>query len=141
MSFLERLFGRTSYPDLSEGHPLRQKLGAWEPQLRELAEQMHAPMEILPADQEAFVFVGKPPKRFNLAWIHDGKIETLKNIEQERHIPAKEMGRLVEDLAEAYSASDDGERYQAEIAGAKVIVNTSDQLEHRVDEILNRVVH
>ncbi|MCF8178823.1 MAG: hypothetical protein K9J74_09980, partial [Sulfuritalea sp.] len=81
MGLLDRWFGSTTnYPPLPQDNEAQARLDEVKSQLEELAHRVPDHLEVVPAEHEAFVFLGKPPKRFGIAWIHDGKVSGLKEL-------------------------------------------------------------
>ena len=74
MRLLDKLFGRKeAYPPLPAGSEVVDKLDEVKAPLEELAHKVSDHLEVVPADHEAFVFLGTPPTHFGIAWIHDGQ--------------------------------------------------------------------
>ena len=107
-------------------------------ELEELSRQVNDRMEIIPGDQRSWVFIGKPPKRFGLAWIEGHEVKNLKSLAEEKKIGADRMTRIVEELREAYIHSDTETRFDTELGGKHVLVAPSPKLEHEVEEIIHR---
>jgi len=111
------------------------------PQLRELAEQVKDPLEVVPAEHAAYVFIGKPPKNFGLAWIHDGKISGLNTLVEEHGLKPLEVEKLVDQLRDAYERNADVSRFCTTVHDRDVVVTPSARLEKEVHEIIDKVVH
>jgi len=111
------------------------------PQLRELAEQVKDPLEVVPAEHAAYVFIGKPPKNFGLAWIHDGKISGLNTLVEEHGLKPLEVEKLVDKLRDAYERNADVSRFCTTVNDRDVVVTPSARLEKEVHEIIDKVVH
>ena len=137
MGMLDRLFGRKpDYPRLPTDSPDRAHLETVRAPLDDLAHRVTDPMEVVAADDEAFVFLGKPPKRFGIAWLHDGKVVGVKEMIAVGHLTEADAGRMIGEIGNAYAAAGDAPRYLTEIGGRQVVVISSDDLEHRVHEIV-----
>jgi hypothetical protein len=53
--------------------------------LEKLAEKTNDPLEIVPTENSAYIFVGKPPKKFGALWIENGdKIVNFRSLADER---------------------------------------------------------
>ena len=94
-----------------------------------------------PGNAEAFVFLGKPPENFGLAWIHDGKITSLNDIVKEHHLSDVKIGELIFRLGEAYQHASESPRYAAEIGGKQMVVIPSKGLEEEVHQIMANTLH
>ncbi len=112
-----------------------------EEQLGELAGRTRDPLEIVPAEHAAYVFIGKPPKSFGLAWIHDGEISGLNTLVEEHGLKPKEMQKVVEALRVAYERNADVSRFCATVQDREMVVTPSAELEHEVHDIIDKVVH
>ncbi|MDH4232766.1 MAG: hypothetical protein OEW04_12150 [Nitrospirota bacterium] len=142
MGILDKLFGGgKEYPALESTNPAASRLNKFQPQLVSLTKQVSDSLEVVPGEDAAYIFVGKPPKAFGIAWIQDGKLHNFKSIAQEKGIPATEFQLLSDELREAYQRSEDAGRYTSTIDGRKILVTPSDSLAHDVKEILEKVVH
>jgi hypothetical protein len=137
MGILDKLFGgEKTYPPLPQDNAVRAKLEAIKPQLEALAESINDHLEVVPADGEAFVFLGKPPKRFGIAWIHDGRVSSLKELATENKLSQMEVGSLVNKLGEAYEHAGQTPRYATALAGKQAVVIPSAGLEQEVRQII-----
>ena len=98
-------------------------------------------LEVVPAEHEAFVFLGKPPLDFGLAWIHDGKVTGLKEFIQEHHLKPGQVEKLLDRLGEAYEHARETPRYAAEFGGKQLVVIPSKELEREVHQIMEGTLH
>jgi hypothetical protein len=119
---------------------LRQKkMEAIRSNLVELTEMISDPLEVIPADDGAYVFIGKPPKKFGIAWIEDGKVKSFKTLIEEHGMTAAQVNGLSDELREVYIRHlDSSEHYHSKIADRDIIVTTSKPFENEVREILSR---
>lgn len=139
MGMLDRLFGsKVDFPPLPAGIAAYAQLERLRPPLEDLAHRVSDPLEVVPAADEAFVFVGKPPSKFGIAWVHDGKVSGLKELVEENHLSPGAAGEMIDRLGEAYRHASESPRYAAEIGGKQVVVIASDELEHEVHEIIGK---
>ena len=69
------LGGKNDYPPLPADNAARTRLKEVEPQLEQLATKVRDHLEVVPGEHEAYVYLGKPPKHFGIAWVHDGKVQ------------------------------------------------------------------
>ncbi|HSH70852.1 MAG TPA: hypothetical protein VK997_13095 [Deferrisomatales bacterium] len=137
MGFFNKMFsGQKDRPPLDAASPAAQRLAAMNSELEELARQANDNLEVVPGAQRSWVFIGKPPKRFGLAWIEGKQVRNLKSFADEKGIAPARMTRIVEEIREAYVASESDPRFDAEVAGKRVLVAPSKRLEQKVDEII-----
>lgn len=137
MGLLDKLLGtQSAYPPLPTGSDVVEQLDEVKAPLEELAHKVHDRLEVVPADHEAFVFLGKPPKNFGIAWIHDGKVTGLKEFAEQHNLSPVEMGKLIVRLGEAYQHASEAPRYSAEFGGKKMVVIPSRGLEQEMHQIM-----
>ncbi len=140
MGFLSDLF--SSKPDLPAIDPkstAAARVAEVEKELDELAGQVNQPLEVVPSEHAAYVFIGKPPKKFGLAWIHDGKVSGLNTLVEEHGLSALEV-EVLADLREAYERNEGVNRFCATLQERDVVVTPSPDLEREVHEIIDQVV-
>lgn len=142
MSLFGNLFSsKPDYPVIDPSSTAALRLTEIENQLGELAGQVKEPLEVVPAEHAAYVFIGKPPKRFGLAWIHDGKISGLNTLVEEHDLKPLEVEKLLDQLRGAYERNADVSRFCTTVQDRDVVVTPSDKLEKEVHEIIDKVVH
>ena len=116
MGMLDKLFGgKNDYPPLPADDDAMTKLDGVKPQLEELANRVHDHLEVVPGEQEAYVYLGKPPKRFGIAWLHDGKVDGLNELVEEYKLSQLQVQELIGALSAAYEHASDAPRYSAEV--------------------------
>ena len=72
MGILSNIFGKQDeYPPLSADSYANTRLEEVADQLKELIAETSERLEVIPSEHAAYVFIGKPPKKFGLAWIHE----------------------------------------------------------------------
>ena len=142
MSLFGNLFSsKPDYPAIDPSSTAAMRIVEVEEQLGELAGRTRDPLEIVPAEHAAYVFIGKPPKKFGLAWIHDGEISGLNTLVEEHGLQPKEMQKVVEELRVAYERNADVSRFCATVQDREMVVTPSAKLEHEVHDIIDKVVH
>lgn len=109
--------------------------------LGQVAEQVKDPLEIIPAEHAACLFMGKPPKRRGLAWIHDGTVSGLNRLVQEHGPEPLQVEKVVDPLRDAYTRNAHVSRFCATLQGRDVVVTPSARLEKEAREIIEKVVH
>lgn len=146
MGFFANLFSHRGqdipdYPPLDASSRTGRKVAEVEHELQELMHDVSGPLEVVPAEHAAYVFIGRPPKKFGLAWIHDGKISGLNTLVKEHGVSPARVEKLVESLRESYMRHQDAQHYAATIDDRKVVVTASESLEHEVDDIIREILH
>jgi len=142
MSLFGNLFSsKPDYPAIDPSSTAALRIAEVKNQLGELAGQVKDPLEVVPAEHAAYVFIGKPPKRFGLAWIHDGKISGLNTLVEEHGLKPLEVERLLDQLRGAYERNADVSRFCTTVQDRDVVVTPSARLEKEVHEIIDQVVH
>jgi len=84
---------------------------------------------------------GKPPKKFGLAWIHEGKVSGLNTLIEEHGVTPAEIEKVLEALREAYEKHQDAQHYTASIDKRNVVVTASESLEREVHSIIDDILH
>jgi len=141
MSLLGNLFSsKPDYPAIDPASTAATRIAEVKPQLGELAGQVKDPLEVVPSEHAAYVFIGKPPKKFGLAWIHDGKISGLNTLVEEHGLKPLEVEKLLDQLRDAYERNADVNRFCTTVQDRDVVVTPSAKLEKEVHEIIDNVV-
>lgn len=143
MGLLDKVLGggQKEYPELPSDHYARSRLSGMEEPLRKLfADIGDEKIELVPAENNAYAFVGNPPKKFGLAWLHDGRVTNLAAIAEERKLNPIKMERIQDELTDAYKKNSDAERYKMELAGHEIVVMPSEKLEAEVQRIVDEIV-
>ena len=140
MGFFDKMFGGApKYPELDSASEAAGRLEAIRGNLEELARGVSDPMEVIPSQAGAFVFIGKPPKKFGIAWIVDNQVKSFKTLMEEHGVSATEVAKVSDELREAYLRHHDTEHFQTTIAERDIVVTPSEPLEHEVREILSQL--
>ena len=129
---------KVNYPELAPDNPAAQQIRAVEAGLKELVGQISDPLEIIPADGQAFVFIGKPPKKFGMAMV-DNKVHSFVAAAREHGIDQNQLQKINEKLRDAYLNFQDAPRYQTNVNGKTVVVTPNEQLAQDVSEITSIV--
>ena len=141
MSLFGNLFSsKPDYPAIDPSSTAASRIAEVKNQLGELAGQVKDPLEVVPAENAAYVFIGKPPKKFGLAWIHDGKISGLNTLVEDHGLKPLEVEKVVDRLRDAYERNADVDRFCATVQDRDVVVTPSAKLEQEVHEIIDKVV-
>ncbi len=140
MSFFNKLFGgeKKSYPALDSATPLAKQLEPFRSGIEGLAKEINDPMEIIPSSDTAYVFLGKPPKAFGIAWIREGKVNNFRTLSEEKGITDMKLQIMSEKLRKAYEKSESANRFTTKIADHDIVVTSSDDLERELHEIIEQ---
>jgi len=141
MGILDTLFGNkeTHYPPLDSHSEAADQFRDIEPELRAFVETIDENVEVVPAPDESYIFFGKPPKVFGLAWIRDGKLKNLSEVVEEKKVPPYRAEALADLLRAAYKQSKGDERYSTQLGDRTVVVTPSDGLRRSVHEIVEKI--
>lgn len=134
MGFFSR---KPEYPELGSDNPAAEQVQEVEEPLKALMDQVSDPLEVVPADGQAYVFIGKPPKKFGVATIEDGQVQSFVAAAKEKGLDPVMIQKLNEKLRDAYVNNQDAQRYKAEVAGREVVVTPSPQLAVEVAQIMS----
>ena len=142
MSILGKfLGGKQDYPLLDSSAPVAKQLESVRPPLEKLASETKDPLEIVPAEDSVYIFVGKPPKKFGIAWIEDGdKIVNFKSLIDEKGLSPTSLNHLSEELRKAYIAHQDKPRYMTKISNREVVVIPSASLLNNLKSVVEQTV-
>jgi hypothetical protein len=142
MGILGKLFsGKHDYPSLDSSDPAAMQLESVRPPLEKLAAETNDPLEVVPAEDSVYIFIGKPPKKFGIAWIEDGdKIVNFKSLVDEKGLSPDSLQNLSEKLRKAYIAHQDRPRYVTEISDREVVVIPSTSLVSNLKGVVEQTV-
>ena len=142
MGILGKFFGgKHDYPSLDSSAPVAKQLESVRPPLEKLVDETKDPLEIVPADDSVYIFVGKPPKKFGIVWIEDGdKIVNFKSLVDEKGLSPTSIEHLSEELRKAYIAHQDKPRYVTKISDREVVVIPSPSLLNNLKSVVRQAV-
>lgn len=142
MSILGKfLGGKHDYPLLDSSTPAARQLESVRPPLEKLADETKDPLEVVPADDSVYIFVGKPSKKFGIAWIEDGeKIVNFKSLVEEKGLAPDNLQRLSEELRKTYIAHQDKPRFVTRINDREVVVIPSTSLYSNLKDVVEQTV-
>ena len=141
MGLLGKIFSsKPDFPAIDPGSTAAERVARVEEQLHDLAGKVKEPLEVVPAEQAAYVFIGKPPKKFGLAWIHDGKVSGLNTLVEEHGLRPAEVANVVDKLRDAYERNQDVNRYTATVQDVDVVATPSSRLEQEVHQIIDTIL-
>jgi hypothetical protein len=142
MGILGKLFGgKHDYPSLDSSTPAAKQLEAARPPLEKLTNETKDPLEVVAAEDSVYIFLGKPPKKFGIAWIEDGdKIVNFKSLVDEKGLSPTSLNHLSEELRKAYIAHQDKPRYVTKISDREVVVIPSTSLLNNLKGVVEQAV-
>ena len=142
MGILGKFFGaKHDYPPLDSSTPAAKQLESVLSPLEKLAEKTNDPLEIVPTEDSAYIFVGKPPKKFGILWIEEGdKIVNFKSLADEKGLSPNSLIQLSDELKKAYIAHQDEPRYVTKISDREVVVIPSTSLLNNVEGVVAQAV-
>jgi len=141
MGFLGKLFGtEKELPPLDPASPGAQRLDKQRSALEPWAAKLHDPLEIVPGERAIYVFIGRPPDRFGIAWFEaDGAEHNLKTLAQKRKYTVRQMNELSAHLRQAYERAQAEPRYGTSVGAKKAKVVLSPGLEKELLKIIHEV--
>jgi hypothetical protein len=142
MGILGKFFGaKHDYPPLDSSTPAAKQLESVLSPLERLAEKTNDPLEIVPAEDSAYIFVGKPPKKFGILWIEEGdKIVNFKSLADEKGLSPNSLLQLSDELKKAYIAHQDEPRYVTQVSDREVVVIPSTSLLNNLEGVVAHAV-
>ncbi len=141
MGFLDRMFSKAQYSELDESSLAANRIDRIREQLETLSKRVHKPLEVIPEEDGAYVFIGKPPKNFGVAWFEDGKLQNLKTLAEEKGVSPQELQSLSERLSSIYQENLDDARYTARIGKKNITVTPSEAFRNQISEVIRQASH
>jgi hypothetical protein len=140
MGLLGKLFGKEKeLPQLDPTSPAASILNENKTTLEPFVHKIHDTMVFVPASKTVYVYIGKPPGMFGLAWFENGQEINFKTFTASKGLKQKQIQVIYGKLGEAYAASEAAERFETTIAGKKVIILPSEELAKKIEEIVHTV--
>jgi len=138
MGFMDKLFGSAKeYPPLNNNDPAAQKLAALRQPVENFVSEVKDPIEVVPGDETAFFFIGKPPKKFGVAWVgKDGKIVNFKSLVEDKGLSIISLERLSDRLKEVYIRHQEEPRYSTTIQDKSIVVTPSETLKSDIRKVI-----
>ena len=142
MGFMDKLLGSSKeYPPLNKDDPAAQKLDALRQPVEKLVSEIKDPIEVVPGDETAFFFIGKPPKKFGVAWIgKDGKVVNFKSLVEEKGLSIISLEKLSDRLKQIYIEHQEEPRYSTTIKDKQVVVTPSETLKGDIRKVIEETV-
>jgi hypothetical protein len=127
---------KVDYPELGDDSPVAEQINEVEGPLKILMSQVSDPLEVIPADNQAYVFIGKPPKKFGVAVIESGAVQSFVAAAKEKGLEPVKIQKLNEQFRDAYIQNQGAQRYKANIAGKEIVVTPCAELAREVTQIM-----
>ena len=127
---------KVDYPELGDDSPVAEQINEVEGPLKTLMNQVSDPLEVIPADNQAYVFIGKPPKKFGVAVMEGGAVQSFVAAAKEKGLEPVKIQKLNEQFRDAYIQNQDAQRYKASIAGKEIVVTPCAELAREVSQIM-----
>lgn len=127
---------KVSYPELDPSNPAAELVQEVTEPLKDLMAQVSDPLEVVPADDQAYVFIGKPPKKFGVATIEEGQVQSFVAAAREKGLDNLAIQKLNERLRDAYANNMDAQRFSASVAGKSIVVTPCQALAQEVRQII-----
>ena len=142
MGFMDKLFGSTKeFPPLNKDDPAAQKLEALRQPVEKLVSEIKDPIEVVPGNETAFFFIGKPPKKFGVAWVgKDGKIVNFKSLVEEKGLSIISLEKLSDRLKSVYIQHQEEPRFSTIINEKQVVVTPSETLKSDIKKVIEEAV-
>lgn len=142
MSFLDKIFGsKPDYPPLDSTSPVAGQLEHIRTALENLSQEAKQPLEVIPGEDSSYVFIGKPPKKFGVAWIEDGRVHNFKTLVEENGVNPARLQKIAEKLRSVYEANQQDDRFTAKVGDQDVVVTPSDGFRRQVRDVIQEVLH
>jgi len=142
MGFMDKLFGASKeYPPLSNDDPAAQKLNALRQPVEKLVSEIKDPIEVVLGEETAFFFIGKPPKKFGVAWVgKDGKIVNFKSLVEDKGLSIISLERLSDRLKAIYIQHQEEPRFSTTISDKQVVVTPSETLKKDIRKVIEETI-
>lgn len=140
MGLLKNLIGGEEHPPLPDDSYAVERVRNVMPGLRQLTEETNDRFEVVPAEDWAYVFIGKPPKKFGMAWITGDTVENLGELARRKNFSPITLEKIEDELRDAYKRSEAEQRYAMQVEGKEIIVTPSRDLESEVNRIIQALL-
>ena len=112
MGFLNKLFSKeTNFPELDRSSDVARTVDNFRRELEGLAQEVDDPLEVIPASDTVYVFIGKPPRKFGIAWIKDGRVHNFKTLAQEEGVHEMKLMMMSEQIRKAYEKNSEAHHF------------------------------
>lgn len=143
MGILDKLFGgKPQHAPLPDDSAAARQLERLREPLTSFVGQTKDNLEVVPSDQEVFIFVGSPPKRFGIVWLDAaGRLNNFKTLVSEKGVSPNRLQDLVQELGRAYQANAAAPRYGTRLGGRPVTVMPNAELATRISQVISAAVN
>ncbi len=142
MGLLGSLFGKEKeYPPMDQDGKAAQRIQRFRPQLESFVGNVKEKLELVPADEALYAFVGKPPGAFGMVWWQDGQQWNFKKVVAEKGLPQTKVQLLSDALRDIYKSHQEADRFSSLVAGRKLTVTPSDALADDIAGLLGELEH
>jgi hypothetical protein len=143
MGFMDKLFGGSSkeFPPLNMDDPAAQKIDALRQPVEKFVSEIGDQLEVVPDDETVFFFIGKPPKKFGVAWVgKDGKVINFRSLVEEKGLSVVSLEQLSDRLKEIYIKHQEEPRYSLAINDKQIVVTPSETLKTDIRKVIEDTV-
>ena len=141
MGILAGLFGRKAgRAPLDPAGAAAASIAARSAQLEPFVRKVHVPLELVPAADAVYAYLGKPPGDFGMAWFEGGREASFATLKEKEGVSQGRIQALAARLGAAYKKHGGAERYTATIAGKEVLVNPSEPLAAAIRKAIDEAV-
>ena len=142
MGFLDTIrSGKKEYPVLDGTSLAADRIEKIRDQLEALSKRVRKPLEVIPGEEGSYIFIGKPPKDFGVAWIEENRLHNFKTLVDEEGVNPQELNKISEHLRKAYEKNMDDERFTTKIGKKDIVVTPSEVFRAEVREIIHQSDH
>ena len=136
MGFLDAFKGKSQeYPALDQASAAYQRIEKQRAIIEPFFSRVNEKFEMVPADKAVYVFVGKPPSAFGIAWF-DGKEHNLKSFMQQHGLSAQKVQILSDKLRDIYVTFQSAERFSLTLAGKTIKIVPSDAFGQAIAKVI-----
>ena len=129
MGIIAGLFGRkAARPPLDPASAAAAGIAAQAALLEPFVRKVHVPLELVPAAAAVYLYLGKPPGDFGMAWFEGGREHSFTTLKEKEGVSQGRIQALAARLGAAYRKHGGAERCVVTIAGKEVLVNPSEPL-------------
>ena len=137
MGLLDKIFGnKEEYQPLPQDHAAMNRLQQDMKGLETLAGDVTDRLEVVPAEKASYVFIGKPPKMFGLAWVEGDAVRDFKTLGKEKGLTSLDLKPVMDKIKVAYESNPPDERYALQIGGREILVAPAGGLASAVEEAI-----
>ena len=141
MGLFGKLFGakEETFPALDPASPAAQNIKKFHAQFEALAKKVDDRYEVVPSANILYVFLGKPPGMFGIAWFLEGDAteHNLKTLMAKKGLSVRKIDNVMGKLRTAYTESAAEPRFSVDIAGKNAFVVPSDAFAAKLYNILH----